>query len=257
MSDVIRSVSTHAQQSTPNKIDHRMKLYSAAAIAAGVGALALAQTAEGEVVITRKNIPIPISQYGFPTNPVLISLNNNGINDFSFSLYSFAYHSANMDLTIRPLEGGAVMDKETAARGGSTFFAQALSRGAKIGPSAHFSSKGYGEAVEDERRIFNYSNSTSVFFTYGNWGKNPSNKYLGVKFLIDGETHYGWVRLTVSTGPGGLAGTITAYAYETEANKRILAGLPEGEKPVILNENKGASLGALAAGADGLSHWRH
>jgi hypothetical protein len=237
--------------------DRRLKTYSLVAMAAGVGVLALAQPAEGEVVITRKKIPIPVSSYFFPPpKPVYISLNNNGVNDFSFSLYSFAYHSVDMDLTVRPLEGGAALGKDQAGVNGfSHFYASMLKRGAKIGPSAHFSSGAQGTVVEHQ---LHWVNSSSVSFTrdYGNWGGNPSNTYLGVKFLIDGETHYGWVRLTVGTGPAGITGTITAYAYETEANKRIVAGVPEGEAAVIIDETKGPSLGALAAGAEGLPRWR-
>jgi hypothetical protein len=240
-------------------MDRRMAAYAAAAMAAGVGALALAQPAEGEVVITRKKIPIPVSNYYFPPpKPVYISLNNNGINDFSFSLYSFAYHQTTNILTVRPLEGGALQGKDGAGVNGfSRFYASELKRGAKIGPSAQFSSNGFGAAVEREIK---WVNSSSVSFSrqYGNWGGNPSNTYLGVKFLISGETHYGWVRLTVATGAHEMAATITAYAYETEANKRILAGTPEnGEAAVVIDENQKPSLGALAAGADGLPRWRN
>ena len=237
--------------------DRRLKTYAMAAMAAGVGAMALAQAAEGEVVITKKKIPIPVSSYFFPPpHPVYISLNNNGVNDFSFSLYSFNYHSRDMDLGVRPLEGGAVLGKEQAGVNGfSHFYASMLKRGAKIGPSAHFSSAG-NPIVE---RQLHWANSSSQTFnrTYGNWGGNPSNTYLGVRFLIDGETHYGWVRLAVGTSPlYGISATITAYAYETEANKKILAGVPEGGSAEVVNRT-GPSLGALAAGAEGLPRWRN
>jgi hypothetical protein len=239
--------------------DWRLKAYSLAAIAAGVGALALAQPAEGEVVIMRKKTPVPVSSYFFPPpHPVFVSLNNNGINDFSFLLYSFAYHSRDMDLTVAPLEGGAVIGKEQpGVNGFSHFYASMLKRGAKIGPSAHFSSGAQGPVVERQLHLVN-SSSVSINRTYGNWGGNAPNTYLGVKFLIDGETHYGWVRLMVGISPYyGVSATITAYAYETEANKRILAGVPEGKAAVSIDQMKGPSLGALAAGADGLPSWRN
>jgi hypothetical protein len=240
-----------------NERNHRLKLYTTAAIAAGVGVMALAQPADGEVVITRKKIQIPISSYfSPPPKPVYLSLNNNGVNDFSFSLYSFAYHEVDRDLFIRPLEGGAVVGKEGVGIDGfSAFYASALARGAKVGPSAHFSSNGRGAGVEHEE-WWATSSSQTFFRTYGNWGKNPSNTYLGVKFLIDGETHYGWVRLTVASGPDNINATITAYAYETEANKPIVAGVAKGEATVIVDETKGPSLGALAVGADGMASWR-
>jgi hypothetical protein len=230
-------------------------MYSAAAIAAGVGALAMAQPAEAEVVITPKTIPIPRSDYIFGSpHHIYISLNNNGVDDFSFYLYSFAYHGQAWDLTVSPQGAGAVQAGPSPQ---GTFYAAALTPGAKIGPSAHFGSHGGEFRIEGEDRDFNYSNSTSNWRTFGDWGKNPTNTYLGVKFLIDGETHYGWVRLTVSSGLTGIEATILGYAYETEANKEIVAGVPKGsDKPVRVIDANGPSLGALAAGADGLQRWR-
>ncbi len=246
----------HPTKSTLSEtIEHRTKLYSIAAAAAGVSMLAMVQPAEGEVVITKKKIPIPISSYFFPPHPVPISLNNDGVNDFSFELYTFAYHSFNDDLYMKPLEGGAVVGA-TGSKG--NFYASALARGAKIGPSAHFSSK--GEATIERAHGFNASSNYSRKL-YGNWGGNPANRYIGVKFLIDGATHYGWVRLTVTTEPSGVAATITAYAYETTAHKPILAGIPEKDSANTLAEPRGESLGRpslgmLAAGANGLAVWR-
>jgi hypothetical protein len=237
-------------------IDHRATLYSIAAAAAGVSILALAAPAEGEVVITRKNIPIPISSYFFPPpHPVPISLNNNGVNDFSFELYTFAYHSFNDDLYMKPLEGGAVVGAPSTK---GAFYASALARGARIGPSAHFSSKGFAD-IEVAHGIDASSNYSRKL--YGNWGGNPANRYIGVKFLIDGATHYGWVRLTVITEPSGVSATITAYAYETVANKRILAGIATKDSANTQAETKAESLaqpslGMLALGANGLALWR-
>src|ERR1700730_4972851 len=60
-------------------VDHRVKLYSIAAAAAGVSMLALAQPAEGEVLITKQTIPI----FGL----VYLDINHDGVNDFEFYSY--------------------------------------------------------------------------------------------------------------------------------------------------------------------------
>jgi hypothetical protein len=134
----------------------------------------------------------------------------------------------------------------------------ALIRGANIGPSAPFLQVnsysiriegGYGVRSGSDRLV-------------GDWGGNPKNRYLGVRFLIDGQTHYGWVRLTIITEPGtSWSATITAYAYETLPNKAILAGTAEkpsaeAQAPKSLRNHGGPSLGMLALGADGLPLWR-
>ena len=238
-------------------LDNTLKLYSLTAITAGVSVLAMAQPAASEVIITKKTIPIPISEMGDgPT--VKISLANNGVNDFSFSLYSFAYHDAVRDFEVRSLEGGAVVTPSSAAGSRS---ALALARGAKIGPSAHFSS-GKGLDLIERSVVSFYKSSRSTYiknFT-GNWGGNPTNRYLGVRFLIHGKTHYGWVRLTVTTAPRKpISATITAYAYETVANKKIQAGIAgsaSASEAQAHYQIQTPALGMLALGADGMALWR-
>jgi hypothetical protein len=50
-----------------------------------------------------------------------------------------------------------------------------------------------------------------------------------------------------------ITGTLTGYAYETVANKPIIAGKTKG--PDVITARP-ASLGHLAHGASGLSAWR-
>jgi hypothetical protein len=232
--------------------DHRMRLYSVAAAAAGVSILAWAQPSTADVVITRKTIPlIPVTN-GFAS--ASIDLNRDGIPDFSFSITDFQYHSRAAKIGIIPLQGGAVVGVPAEH---APLYASALMRGAKIGPSAHFSSKGFAEV---ERSFIPYVPSQSLRYVYGEWGGNPANRYVGVKFLIKGETHYGWVRLSVNSTGFPMSGTITAYAYETVPNKRIFAGISPAAaaKNTVGKQNlraRGPSLGMLALGADGLARW--
>lgn len=236
------------EEKLSSNLDHRAKLYSLAAAAAGVTVLALVPPADAEVIVTKKTIPIPVNSYfGGSEPPTLISLANNGVNDFSFSLYSFAYHSFRDILTVTPLEGGATV----AEHEGEDFYASALAKGAKIGPSAHFSSN--KRATIERAQGFDASSQYSRKL-YGNWGGNPTNHYLGVRFLINGETHYGWVRFTVSTEPRGFSAEITGYAYETVANQKILAG--EAAPQAEVQQPSAQSLGVLALGASGLRMWR-
>jgi hypothetical protein len=233
--------------------DHRLKLYSAAAIAAGVGVLALAQPADAEVVITKKNLPITMG--AFAPVPVLIDLNHDGISDFQFSLYTFAYHSFDADLTVTALNGGRVVG-QPGSRGS---YASALVRGSKIGPSAHFSSR--GEAIiERSHGLFRSSHSSETRHTYGKWSGDSPNRYLGVKFLIQGATHYGWVRLTVNSTREAITATITAYAYETIPNKRVQVGVASaaasGTQAELTKSTGHPSLGMLALGAAGLAAWK-
>jgi hypothetical protein len=212
-----------------------------AAAAAGVSLVALTPPAEAKVVITT-HINIAI------TNTTSIDLNHDGIADLTFTLggYNHALGAYSTYLNVAGLNGGGVVEKK------NTGLASNLLRSAKIGPSANFSS--YGLMA---RRAGCYMCPTS---STGDWGGGQPNRFLGVKFLIHGTTHYGWVRLTVTSSKTKLTtATITEYGYETIANKLVLAGLPSKTAQASSEEDISelrASLGTLALGVDGLAMWR-
>ncbi len=246
-------------------INHRLNLYSLAVAGASVSMLALSQPAEATVVITNKNIPIPNCSEFFPCS-VSVDLNGDGINDVKFSLVSFYSYSGNSQhLNVTALNGGGVVGSAGHAHGP---YASPLLRGAKIGASDHFS--GGKHAIEISSRQYNRSSGRlSKLELYGKWGGNHPNRFLGVKFRINGKTHFGWLRITVSTPSPScvpdcssfLSGTITEYGYETVANKSLDAGLAgaasaDSQAHQTVGRQSYPSLGMLALGADGLSLWR-
>jgi hypothetical protein len=216
-----------------------------------VSVLALAQPAAGEVVVTKKTIHIPLATDNL-RKPVKISMANNGIDDFSFQLYTFS------SFRLLIVDGVSTGD-DLRIGGGFDAYARALPRGANVGPSNPTSSFIGGALGE---LSITYTNDR-VF--RGSWGGNPKNHYLGVRFQLNGQTHYGWIRLTVATNPKAhaalMSATITGYAYETVANKPIKAGTvaiatAEVQIPQKIQRQTGPSLGMLAAGAEGLTVWR-
>jgi hypothetical protein len=239
-------MSKHRKTEWSKAIDGQLKAYSTAAIAAGVSALALAQPAEGKVIVTQANLEIPKFQ------SVSIDLNNDGTNDFTFAISGGDYdHSFYGTFAVRPLTGGKVV---AGVRGSQGAYASVLAEGAVVGPSAKFSSSaGRGEALIE--RTTGTASATVTNRPYGPW-VNITAQYLGVRFLINGETHYGWVQLSTDTTKG-LSATITAYAYETVANEKVTIE-PSGDDvdAAAATSNRGPALGMLALGADGLKMWR-
>ncbi len=72
--------------------------------------------------------------------------------------------------------------------------------------------------------VVDYPAAGEVYFfgEFGNWvGEN--GKFLGLRFDIDGENHYGWVRLDVDN----LEITIDDYAYNATPDAEIEAGATE------------------------------
>lgn len=241
-----------AKASLSENIDHRLKLYSAAAAVAGVSMLALAQPAEGEVVVTKKNIPINVG------SPAFVDLNKDGIADFEFSVTTFRTNRSshlNVKEIAKPLTGGKVVGGHLGSLPGP--YASALVRGARIGPSAHFSSASGQITIQ---RLSAYASGGGR--SYGNWSYySGKNHFLGVRFLIKGETHYGWIRLALGSGRSTVPSSVNGYGYETIANKRISAGIPsknsaDNQTPENVGRPGSPSLGILALGADGLALWR-
>ena len=217
--------------------------------------LAMATPATAEVVVTKAHLPI---SGGDGLN---LDLNHDGVTDVAFSIFSYQDFSPSFrcSFNVGAGTGGGIV---AGPEGGSRSYVSALARGAKIGPSRRFVNNLSGEIIE--RSFGDHVTGRTTFRTLrGQWGGTPTNAFIGVKFLIQGETHYGWVRLTVSSfgRAFSLHGTITGYAYETVPNKPIFAGTAEKptaevQVPESIQNQDGPSLGMLALGADGLSLWR-
>ncbi len=233
-------------------LENRTMAYSMAAAAAGVSLMALATPAEGKVVITT-HINIAV------TSTVSLDLNHDGVADIQIGIcgYSaghfdcssrFPLGAYSTNLSAKALNGGGILDsKQTGALN--------LARSAAIGKSGNFGEYGFMA----ERAGTAYTTAKPI----GNWGSGQPNRFLGVKIVIHGATHFGWIRITVKnpTTKGKLTATITEYGYETIANKKVLAGLPSNsadvpEAKADLPTVSVASLGMLALGAEGMVAWR-
>jgi hypothetical protein len=172
-----------------------------------------------------------------------VDLNGDGIADVSliasFPVFSF-YQTI---LRASPAAGNGVVGVATGAAD--------VQWGARIGPKANFN-----DAVQ---LIASRLHQRSNYYYNGPWAGTHVG-YLGIKFLINGETHYGWARLTI----GRLPATLTGYAYEAIPNKPIPAGRisgpvtidPDVHASVLLPPTTSPTLGTLARGAGTLSLWR-
>jgi hypothetical protein len=234
-------------------IHHQLNMYALAASAAGVGMLAVAIPAEAKIVYTPAHKHLPLNTFFY------LDLNHDGTNDFKFALNSLRTSYG----TIRSLNVDASLQSNQAeiVKAGS-HCAAALPKGARIGSKAPFYPY-FAPLQMFIRQVFSSGRTAS----YCPWLKVNGKKqaYLGLKFSVKGKIHFGWARFgNIQPGRKPTA-ELTGYAYETTANKSIIAGQTKGRYDVAAEApnasvpepaSEHATLGMLALGASALSIWR-
>lgn len=144
-----------------------------------------------------------------------LDLDNNGVNDFSISRGSgpnLCGHSGN-NIHATSVVSNAIL--------------------ANVSDAAYK----YGFGNEISAQILTWSTNTVLMVQYfwktlqcpggsygytGSWyNAVPSDGYLGLKLLVGGNIHYGWVLLRTN---GVTSFTIRGYAYNTVPDQAILAG---------------------------------
>jgi hypothetical protein len=241
MKDASRSLRTPCQlSSTTHK---NLNDYALSAAAAGVAILSLHPPAAAEVVYTPTDQRIAFGR------KLALDVNNDGVVDFE--LVNFLHLSTTPfgdDLSIRPAAAGnGVWGSRPKA---FYYAAAALPAGVQVGPGGAFLDRAAGMA---------YASQTGFTFVSGGQWKDATNRYLGLKFVINGELHYGWARLTVHADKmkEQVTATLTGYAYETVANQAILTGQTQSGSIRSRTDSPAASrLGLLALGFRGLAAWR-
>jgi hypothetical protein len=229
--------------------DHKLFGYAAAAGAAGVSLLALTQTSQAEIVFTPTNQLINVH------TPLSLDLNNDGVTDFTLRDILEVCIETSGGVRRTP-ECSEFTFQNLYARGngsnavvmGATS-ASALPVRTKVGPEDKFGNDVSLEFCTTQNGTFQQDG--------GPW-LNVKNLYLGLQFAIDGQIHYGWARLTVSTNKTTCVtkALLTGYAYETEPNTPITTGKLSGTDEVGAVERPEATLGVLALGSVGLDVWR-
>jgi hypothetical protein len=226
------------------------------ASAVGLGILALPPSGNAEVVYTPANQSVNEQARKLP-----IDFNHDGIADASLSVQGYCNSGSGFRECFGSIFAIGLQGNAAMTSGGG--FASAAKIGKIIGHQDHF--QDFPEMARG-RSDFNAFNQTSSHTSKGPW-VNVKVRYLGFKFKIDGETHYGWARLTTQGFPGYPSARLTGYAYETVANRPIVAGIESSSAAAKMapQDNGGAaaqqrgnyaSLGMLAAGAPGLEIWR-
>jgi hypothetical protein len=242
-------------------IQQLLSTYTAAAGAAGVTLMALAPVAGAEIVYTPANQTIGRDE------SYNLDLNNDGIVDLILTEHVYkdgSFGGTDQVVALEAAAGNQAVCPSTFCVSGQSY-AEPLTVGASIRPDIRprgWMGRHIGVAFE-----VTFEKGGNPYYGYG-W-TNVRNRYLGLKFKVDGEYHYGWARLSLQFHAGSgqdrsWVAQLTGYAYETVAGKSIIAGQTEGSDESDESKDQSgikqtacpAALGALARGAAGVALWR-
>jgi hypothetical protein len=219
-------------------LNRRVAAYAVAATALALPAAA--QAPVGHIVYVPANIAISAPGGG----AIQLDLNSDGITDFTITTTA-----GSSSFNSQFFKHAGVF--ETPAAGNSAIGKRALKAGEAIDLGGQFRSSQVEIAKE------NFFAASGHFGSYSNGAfKHVTDRYLGVKFLIGGQMHEGWVRISMKCSFGDITGTITGYAYDTVPNETGLIAGQIRSTGTSASSAQPASLGKLAKGAAGLAMWR-
>jgi hypothetical protein len=208
-----------------------------AAGAAGVGLLAAAPPAHAEIVFTPVNMTLTDGR-------VYLDIDHDGTNDFVLSIYN---------------EGP--QDRRLAAQGvGQQNGVLGYSFGPSYPPYALLAGARIGGGPRNGVFWHRPGSAVNVAATFGTVIERPfantGDRYLGLKFKINGLNHYGWMLLNAKAGAVDhhpmISVRVKGYAYNTEVGIPIAAGqISASAKNDMVPE-----AGTLAALALGWPVWR-
>lgn len=232
-------------------LQRQLNKYALAASAASVAALALAQFSEAEVVYT------PAHKTILAGDVVHLNLNHDALVDFRIkNVHHDLYFGTYAWLGIRPIQPH---NKVWGYASNGRHFASALLSGVTVGPEAPFYSASNKLATLFTNTAANVPPSGS---SCGGAWPNVTNRFLGLKFQVNGKSHYGWARLSV-TCPAynfSIDAVLNGYAYETRANTPIVTGQKSSDEgmgshaPSSSMGKRGEGLGGLARGIQAVTH---
>lgn len=239
MEQQVKKTNQRAVSPVNSKLDRALVAYMAVA-----GAALFTSSAQAKVVYTPAN-----SQTTYGSIP--IDLNNDGVIDFTISIQGGFFHSE--WAFVKPqATGNAVLGAKTRGVAAGFF-------GVPVGPGEKFLTNtfySYGMLMADAGMYGGSSWFNGPF-------ANATNRYIGMKFLINGTVHYGWARVNVGNYLKGGELQLTGYAYETTPQTKIVEGNVSGPEKasndpatLLAPATQPSNLGLLARGADGLAIWR-
>lgn len=161
--------------------------------------------------------PDPTKRLSSPADELsYIDIDNNGVNDFAAAVYYYKYDANNIDLysAIIDVSEDSTNKISSYLVLGDIPMARAKTTSQTIDSSTPAYYVGYTALYEKE--------DGTVKYNFQNEFKGKGDKYVGVKFKIGSDFHYGWMKINLSSD--GKTLKIIDVAYDTRANTPITVG---------------------------------
>jgi len=202
----------------------RYSAFNLAHYAASAAAFLGAQQLGAAVVYTDLDPDMTIAGEGAE---FALDLNGDGEDDFNFSIYSFSgtgtYYGFTFTYGVKiafanALNGNEFVGSIVTYGGYSAVYSPPLSGGENIPGENDFAEGNASLALHVDVSLLGFP-----YYTYeqGAW-LDVSEKFMGVRLVVDKDYFYGWIRLSVADNAGSI--TIHDYAYESNANQSIFTG---------------------------------
>ena len=188
------------------------------ALTVALSVLAVPTRSEAKIVYTPVDVTVN-------SGHIKIDVNHDGVKDFdiqaAFSGVACGIgHGVHGVVTVTPTAGDGVV-----VTGGT--WAAALGTGVSVSPQFTF--------YKYQSLMTNFLLSRGCgSYRNGNWCSGyayscSKTAYLGLKFLVNGQTHYAWAYVTISGSlRSGLSVRLRGFAYETIAGHAITTGQTSG-----------------------------
>ncbi|MGL2964235.1 T9SS type A sorting domain-containing protein [Flavobacterium sp. RSB2_4_14] len=180
--------------------------------------------ANAQIVYNELSPDVTIIQTPIGSSAHALDINNDGITDVTLT--------ANVTSSSRAVWLSTPAGSESLMCC-PILLAKAINSNVSIGPDASGTGGSWTNNIKAILRQVPITNTRpwgANPIPFGEWS-NTTDRYFAIRFLIDGNRYYGWVRTSV--GLAGNSFTIRDYAYNSVPNQSILAGDTGGSLGII------------------------
>lgn len=183
-----------------------------------IPAMVFSVSATAQIVYTDVDPDLTITQSTAGSTGHALDINNDGITDATMT--ASLTTSSNKAVKVSPAAGSQI------PMSGAILLAKALNMDAiidAVSPSGTSWQNAPNAVLRQIPIVPRPRPWGGNPIPFGDWS-NTTDRYLPIRFSVEGDWHYGWVRVSVVSLSAGISFIIRDYAYNSMPNEPLLAG---------------------------------